>query len=83
MFSILIPTYKNINYLKICIDSLLKNSKFNNQIIVHVNGNDYSTKKFLIKKKILFTNSINNIGMSKSLNNASIFAKKKIYCYFS
>lgn len=77
MFSILIPTYKNINYLKICIDSLLKNSKFNNQIIVHVNGNDYSTKKFLIKKKILFTNSINNIGMSKSLNNASIFAKKK------
>ena len=41
MFSIIIPSLNNYNYLKICIDSLLKNSKFKNQIIVHVNvGND-------------------------------------------
>ena len=37
MFSILIPTFNNLNYLKICIKSLQKNSKFNHQIIIHIN----------------------------------------------
>ena len=37
MFSILIPTYNNLNYLKICVNSLRINSKFNHQIIIHIN----------------------------------------------
>ena len=37
MFSVIIPTYNNINYLKLCIKSLKKNSKFNHEIIIHVN----------------------------------------------
>ena len=43
MFSILIPSYNNIDYLKKCITSLKKNSKYDHQIIVHINeGNDGS-----------------------------------------
>lgn len=50
MFSILIPTFNNLEYLKICIDSINKNSKFNHEIIVHVNiGND-GTVDYLKKK---------------------------------
>ena len=52
MFSIIIPTYNNINLLKICINSLKKNSKFNNEIIVHVNVGNDNTKDYLITKKI-------------------------------
>ena len=37
MFSILIPTFNNLEYLKLCIDSIKKNSKFDHQIIVHIN----------------------------------------------
>ena len=37
MFSILIPTLNNINYLKICLESLKKNSSLKNEIIIHVN----------------------------------------------
>ena len=33
MFSILIPTFNNLDYLKLCIDSIKKNSKFEHQII--------------------------------------------------
>jgi glycosyltransferase involved in cell wall biosynthesis len=45
MFSIIIPTYNNIEYLKICITSILKNSNFNHEIIVHINeGNDGTEK---------------------------------------
>ena len=43
MFSIIIPTFNNLEYLKLCLKSLYKNSKFNNEIIVHVNeGTDGS-----------------------------------------
>ena len=43
MFSILIPTYNNLSYLKLCIESIEKNSVYKHQIIVHINeGNDGS-----------------------------------------
>ena len=32
MFSILIPSYNNLDYLKVCIDSIKKNSKFVHEI---------------------------------------------------
>ena len=37
MFSIIIPTFNNIEYLKICLNSLKKNSSFNHEIIFHIN----------------------------------------------
>ena len=37
MFSIIIPTYNNLNYLKICCNSLKKNSDFKNELILHIN----------------------------------------------
>ena len=49
-FSIIIPTYKNFNYLKLAIKSIKKNSKFNNEIIIHINGNDFKTEAYLKKK---------------------------------
>ena len=40
MFSI-IPTFNNLDYLKLCLDSIKKNSEYNHEIIVHVNdGSD-------------------------------------------
>ena len=47
MFSILIPTYNNLQYLQLCIKSLKKNSYFNNQIICHVNEGIDGTIQFL------------------------------------
>ena len=37
MFSIIIPTFNNFHYLKICLESLKKNSSLQNEIIIHVN----------------------------------------------
>jgi len=76
MFSILIPTYKNFEYLKICINSLKKNSKYNNQILVHINTEDLETENFLIKNKISYTKSEFNSGMPKSLNTVSKLSTK-------
>jgi len=71
MFSILIPTFNNIEYLKICIGSINKNSKFDHEIIVHVNiGND-GTIDYLKKNKILYTFTNYNAGICEGINLAS------------
>jgi len=75
MFSILIPSYNNIEYLKICINSIKKNSNFKHQIIVHVNEGSDKTIEYLKKNNLDFTYSEKNIGMSLALNTASKLAK--------
>ena len=75
MFSILIPTYNNLEYLKICIDSLNKNSKYAHQIIVHINEGSDSSLQYIKDSRIDYTFSNFNIGMPKALNLASKKAK--------
>jgi len=75
MFSILIPTFNNLEYLKICINSLKKNSNFNHQIIVHINEGTDGTLEYIKDNNLEFTFSNENIGMPKALNKASTKAK--------
>ncbi len=67
-FSILIPTWKNFSYLKLCIESIEKNSIYPHQILVHVNEETKDVVDFLISKQIQFTTSSENIGICKALN---------------
>ena len=76
MFSILIPTYNNLEYLKVCINSIRKNSKFDHQIIVHVNEGKDGTLDYIKDSNLEFTFSDQNIGMPKALNKASKLSKK-------
>jgi GT2 family glycosyltransferase len=75
MFSILIPSYNNLEYLKTCIDSLKKNSKFNHQIIIHINEGTDGTLDYVKKNNLEYTYSEKNVGMPKALNRSSILAK--------
>lgn len=75
MYSILIPSFNNFPYLKICIESIEKNSKYNHQIIVHVNQGADETLKYLNEKNIEYSFSKENIGMPRALNNAAKLAK--------
>ena len=70
MFSIIIPTLNNLNYLKICIKSLKRNSNYNHQIIVHVNIGDDGTVEY-IKNNIEHTHTPYNSGICKGINLAS------------
>ena len=75
MFSILIPSYNNLEYLKTCIDSLKKNSKFDHQIIIHINEGTDGSLEYIKQKKLEYTYSEKNIGMPKALNKASKLSK--------
>jgi len=71
MFSILIPTFNNLEYLKICIKSIYKNSTFKHQIIVHVNVGSDGTIDFLKKNNITYTFTNYNSGICEGINMAS------------
>jgi len=75
MFSILIPTYNNLEYLKLCIYSIKKNSKFENQIIPHVNVGDDGTIDFLKNENINFTHTKFNSGICEGINKAASLSK--------
>lgn len=70
-FSILIPSWNNLPFLKLCIESIYKNSSFQHQIIVHVNEGNDGTISYLNSKNIEFTQSEQNIGICKALNLAA------------
>ena len=75
MFSILIPSFNNIDYLKLCIQSINKNSKFNHQIIVHINEGTDGSLEYVKDSNYEFTYSKENIGMPKALNLSSKLSK--------
>ena len=75
MFSILIPSFNNLNYLKICIESIKKNSKFNHQIIVHINQGEDGSLEYVKNNNLDYTYTKENIGMPRALNLSSKRAK--------
>ena len=81
MFSILIPTFNNIRYLKFCIKSIKKNSKFNHQIICHVNVGNDGTINFLKNENIDFTHTVYNSGICEGINKAAKIAKYDYLLY--
>ena len=81
MFSILIPTFNNLEYLKFCIRSIKNNSKYTNQIIAHVNiGND-GTIDFLKQENIDYSYTEYNSGICEGINKAAKLAKYDYLLY--
>tara|TARA_B100001029_G_scaffold176944_2_gene180711 strand:+ start:693 stop:1559 length:867 start_codon:yes stop_codon:yes gene_type:complete len=80
-FSIIIPTFKNYKYCKLTIDSIKKNSSYNHEVIVHVNGNDEHTENYLNKNNIFYTKSSDNIGLCSGVNLAAKKSSKNYILY--
>ena len=81
MFSIIIPTFNNLKYLKLCIKSIHQNSKFNHQIVPHVNIGSDKTSEFLINENIDFTFTNYNSGICEGMNTASKKSKFEYILY--
>ena len=83
MLSIIIPTFNNLNYLKLCLKSIEKNSKYDHEIIIHINDGSDGTLDFIKSKKTKFTFSKTNIGLCSSINTAVSLSVNKyiLYCH--
>ena len=76
MISIIIPTFNNLDYLKICIDSIKKNSSYKNEILLHINEGTDGTLDYANKNNLIYTHSKINSGLCIGCNAVS---KKSSY----
>ncbi len=81
MISIIIPTFNNIDYLKLCIKSLNNNSSHDHEIIFHINDGSDGTKDFIKNNGYKFTHSDINIGLCSSINKAAKLASYEYILY--
>ncbi len=75
------PTYNNLEYLKLCINSLNKNSYFNNELIIHVNEGTDGSLEYVKQNKLSYTYSKVNIGLCSAVNTAAKKATTKYILY--
>ena len=81
MFSILIPSFNNLNYLKLCLNSILKNSKKNHEVIVHVNDGSDGTLEFVKQNNLKHTFSNKNVGVCTAINSAAKLSSTQYILY--
>lgn len=67
-FSIVVPTWNNLDYLKLCVASIEANSAFPHEIVVHVNDGSDGTLDWVREKGLRHTASPTNLGVAVSLN---------------
>ncbi len=77
MFSVIVPTYNNLEYLKLCLTSIQKNSKYDHEIIVHVNEGSDGTLEFIKNQEYKMSHSKENEGVCVGFNKAAALATRK------
>ena len=81
MISIIIPTYNNLDYLKLCIKSLKKNSHYNHEIIFHINEGTDGSLEYIKESGYKYTYSHNNIGLCSAINKAAKLSNYQYILY--
>ena len=75
IFSIMIPSWNNLNYLQLCINSIRKNSYYPHQLIVHINeGSDGTLEWIQSQPDISYSYSTVNVGVCYALNSCRTLA---------
>ena len=83
IFSVLIPSWNNLPYLKLCVKSLKEHSTLPVQIIVHINEGADGSLDWVKNEKIDHTFTPENAGVCWSLNAASSIAKGDYISFFN
>jgi len=81
MFSIIIPTFNNLDYLKLCLKSIKKNSKFDHEIIVFINEGRDGTLEYVKENNLNYLHNKKNVGLCKAMNEGVKISSKKYIIY--
>ena len=83
MFSILIPTWNNLEMLKCCIEGIRQNSTYAHEIILHINEGSDGTVEWANTEGVAYTLSLENVGICKAMNAAFTKATKDLIVYLN
>ena len=81
MISIIIPTYNNLQYLKLAITSIKKNSTYDNEVILHINEGSDGTLEYVRANNLKFSFSKINNGICIGCNEAASLSKHDLILY--
>ena len=80
-FSIIIPTWNNLKYLTLCINSIKKNSTYHHDLNIHLNQASDGSLNFVKSLGIKYSYSEKNIGLCSAVNKASKLANTDYILY--
>ncbi len=83
MFTILIPTWNNLSFLKLCVESIRRHSAFDHEILIHVNDGSDGTLEWVRNQGLRHTHSTGNIGICFALNQLSRLATRDWLLYLN
>ena len=83
VYSILLPTWNNLPFLKLCVQSLRQHSAREHQLIVHANDGSDGTREWLRAEGIEHTASETNIGICHAVNLAGEKARGDYVLYLN
>jgi glycosyltransferase involved in cell wall biosynthesis len=82
-FSILIPTWNNLEYLQFCLRSIQKNSRFPHQVILHINEGADGTREWAERERLDYSYSSENVGICFAMNAAASLAQTEYLVYIN
>lgn len=83
-FSIIIPSWNNLTFLKLCIESIRKHSIYAHEIIVHINeGKDETVTWIEMQGNISYTYTSKNVGVCYAMNAAVALASTNQIVYIN
>lgn len=82
MISVCVPTYNSLDYLKIFVEGLRRNTKVKHELLVHDNASEDGTEEWFKENKISYTRSTKNLGFC-GVNNALRKAKHEYVMVFN
>lgn len=82
-FSIIIPTWKNLNYLDLAYRSIRSNSATEHEVIVFFNEFDEDCARWLEGKKVLHAKAEKNLGICTAVNRAAKLATTDYICFMN
>lgn len=83
MFSILIPSWNNLAYLKLAVESIRRHSAETHQVIVHVNDGSDGTLDWVRAEGLAHTHSPGNVGICLAVNEAAMHAEGRHVVYLN
>ncbi len=82
-WSILIPTWNNLDFLRLCVASLRRHSSYRHELVLHINDGSDGTREFARQEGLRFSHSPDNVGVCRAVNAAAALASRPYLVYFN
>lgn len=83
MFSIIIPTWNNLPFLQLAVDTIRRHSAYAHEILVHVNDGSDGSLAWVREQGLKHTASAANVGICYAVNQVAALATRPYILYLN